>query len=54
MVYAYPPARNKMAQDGNDGTNAFQKRREGMQSESTIGGDYEAKVLGIQNVDDNV
>ena len=48
MVYAYPPARNKMAQEtGGGGANAFQKRREGMQSESTIGGDYEAKVLGL-------
>lgn len=55
MVYAYPPARNKMAQDdGTGGQNAFQKRREGLQSESTIGGDLEAKVLGLQNVDDNV
>ena len=55
MVYAYPPARNKMAQEtGGGGANAFQKRREGMQSESTIGGDYEAKVLGLQNVDDNL
>ena len=32
MVYAYPPARNKMAQENTspDGANAFQKRREGM------------------------
>ena len=55
MVYAYPPARNKMAQDdGKDGGNAFQKRREAMASESQIGGDLEAKVLGLGNADDNL
>jgi len=37
MVYAYPPARNKLAQDVADGGNAFQKRRENLQSESAIG-----------------
>lgn len=54
MVYAYPPARNKMVQDQADGTNAFAKRREEKQSGATIGADDEARVLGLHNVDDNV
>ena len=55
MVYAYPPARAKMQQEtAGEGENAFQKRREGLNSESTVGGDYEAKILGLEDADKNI
>lgn len=58
MVYGYPPARNKLAQEDNkqeaSAENAFQRRRTMLSKEPVIDAHEEAKVLGLNKHDANI
>ena len=51
MVYAYPPARAKMAQ--NDGAQAAIQRRKTVIGDFSLNAEEEAKLLGIEDNNDN-